>query len=184
MGKDLRNHLLMQIDIRRCLICREELSKRLGNATEHCPARNIAGKRHQCADEFEKIAKALTIDARILAQEWAPSRSLRLPDEDAVNRMVDRAYRHWRRNSRLIARRASPSPSPMTVLCAKYADCHPRETPALWFNSFGCKKSPVRGPSTIRPRLKNVGRVCPRQTVTAQCTASMAYLMQLMRRAA
>lgn len=68
MTRDFRNHLLTQIEMLRCIISHEELSKKLGNVTERCLARYIAGKTHLRQDEFEKIAKALTIDARILAQ--------------------------------------------------------------------------------------------------------------------
>ena len=76
MKWDFRNHLLMQIEMLRCLISHEELSTRLGDVTERCLARYIAGKTHLREDEFEKIAKALTIDARILAQAWAASLGL------------------------------------------------------------------------------------------------------------
>lgn len=145
MGGDYRNHLLIQIEMLRCVISHEELSKRLGDVMERCLARYIAGKTHLREDEFEKIAKALAIDARILAQAWAASLGLRLSDKDAVSRMVDRAYRHWRRHSRLAARRVPPSPSPMTIIRAKYADRLPRQTPPLWFNSFRDKKPTHEG---------------------------------------
>jgi hypothetical protein len=79
MTRDFRNHLLTQIEMLRCVISHEELSKRLGDITECCLARYIAGKTHLREDEFEKIAKALAIDARILAQAWAASLGLRLP---------------------------------------------------------------------------------------------------------
>ena len=143
MGGDYRNHLLIQIELLRCVISHEELSKRLGDATERCLARYVAGKTHLREDEFGKIAKALTIDARMLAQAWAASLGLRLPDKDAVSWMVDRAYRHWRRHSRLAALRVPQSPSPMTVIRAKYADRLPRQAPPLWFNSFR-NKTPTR----------------------------------------
>jgi hypothetical protein len=143
--KDFRNHLLMQVEMLRCVISHEELSKQLGDVTERCLARYIAGKTHLREDEFEKIAKVLAIDARILAQAWAASLGLRLSDKDAVSRMVDRAYRHWRRHSRLAARRVPPSPSPMTIIRAKYADRLPRQTPPLWFNSFRDKKPTREG---------------------------------------
>ena len=73
MGGDYRNHLLVQIELLRYVISHEELSKRLGDTTERCLARYIAGKTHLREDEFEKIAKALTIDAQMLAQAWALS---------------------------------------------------------------------------------------------------------------
>lgn len=145
IGGDYRNHLLVQIELLRGGISHEEMSKRLGDVTERCLARYIAGKTHLREDEFWKIAKALTIDARMLAQAWAASLGLRLPDKDAVSRMVDRAYRHWRRHSRLAALRVPPSPSPMTVIRAKYADRLPRQTPPLWFNSFRNKKPTREG---------------------------------------
>jgi hypothetical protein len=135
----------MQIELLRCVISHEELSKKLGNVTERCLARYIAGKKHLREGEFEKIANAPTIDARILAQAWAASLGLHLSDKDAVSRMVDRAYRHWRRHSRLAARRVPRSPSPMTIIRAKYADLLPRQTPPLWFNSFGNKKPTREG---------------------------------------
>ena len=79
MGGDYRNHLLVQIELLRCAISHEELSKRLGDVTERCLARYVAGKTHLREDEFGKIAKALAIDARILAQAWAASLGLPLP---------------------------------------------------------------------------------------------------------
>lgn len=44
--RDFGNHLLMQIEMLRCAISDEELSNRLGDITEHCLARYIAGKTH------------------------------------------------------------------------------------------------------------------------------------------
>jgi len=145
MRGDYCNHLLVQIELLRCAISHEELSKRLGDVTERCLARYIAGKTHLRKDEFEKIAKALTVDAQMLAQAWALSLGVHLPEKDAVSRIIDRAYRHWRRHSRLAARRVPPSPSPMTVIRAKYADLLPRQTPPLWFYSFGNKKPTREG---------------------------------------
>jgi hypothetical protein len=135
--KYFRNQLLMQVDMLRWIIPHEELSKRLGDATARCLARYIAGKTHLRQDEFEKIAKALTIDAQMLAQAWALSLGVRQPEKDAVSRMIDRACRYWRRHSRLAARRVPPSPSPMTVIRAKYADREdrlPQQTTSLWFS--------------------------------------------------
>jgi hypothetical protein len=145
MGKDYRNHLLVQIELPRCVISHEELSKRLGDVTERCLARYIAGSTHLRQDEFEKIAKVLTIQAQMLAQAWALSLGVRLPEKDAVSRMIARACRHWRRHSRLDARRVPPGPSPMTVIRAKYADRLPQQTPPLWLNSFGDKKPTREG---------------------------------------
>lgn len=95
MGGDYRNHLLVQIELLCCVISHEELSKKVGNVTERCLARCIAGKTYLREDEFEKVAKALTINAQMLAQAWALSLGVRLPEKDAVSRMVDRAYRDW-----------------------------------------------------------------------------------------
>jgi len=143
--RDFRNHRLMQIEMLRCVISHEELSKRLGDVTERCLARYVAGKTHLREDEFEKIAKALNLDARMLALAWATSLGLHLSNRDVVSRMVDRAYRHWRRRSCLAARHVPPSPSPMTIIRAKYADRLPRQTPPLWFNSFRNKKPACEG---------------------------------------
>jgi transcriptional regulator with XRE-family HTH domain len=137
IGKDYRNHLLVQVELLRCAISHEELGERLGVVTERYLARYIAGKAHLRKDEVEKIAEALTIDAQILTSAWATSLGLRPPAKDVVNWMVDRAYRHWRRHSPLAAFRVPPNPSPMTVIRVKYADRLPQETPPLWFNSFG-----------------------------------------------
>lgn len=145
MGGDYRNHLLVQIEMLRFVISHEELSKKLGDVTERCLSRYVAGKTHQREDEFEKIAKARSIDARILSRAWATSLGLRLSDKDAVHRMVDRAYRYRRRHSRLAACRVPPSPSAMTIIRAKYADRLPRQTPPLWFNSFSNKKPTHEG---------------------------------------
>ena len=132
----LSNHLLLQIELLRVNISHAELSNRLGAVTERSLARYIAGKTHLKEDEFRKIANALRIDARMLAQAWSASLGLRLPDKDAVTRMLNRAYRHWRRHSCLAERRVPPSPSPMIVIRTKYADRLPGKTPALWFRSY------------------------------------------------
>ena len=153
----------------RCSISHEELSKRLGDVTERCLARYIAGKTHLREGEFEKIAKALTVDARMLAQAWAASLGLRPPDKDAVSQMADRAYRRWRRQSRLAARRVPPSPSPMTIIRAKYADRLPRQAPPSVAQLIRKHGTYTRGPSKILPRLRNVGRVRPCPPITAQC---------------
>ena len=146
MRKYFRNQLLMQVDMLRWIIPHEELSKRLGDATERCMARYIAGKTHLRQDEFEKIAKALTIDA-MLAQAWALSLDVRQPEKDAVSRMIDRACRHWRRHSRLAARRVPPSPSPMTVIRVKYVvDRLPQKTPPLCGSTHSATKTYTRGP--------------------------------------
>jgi hypothetical protein len=147
MGGDYRNHLLIQIELLRCVISHEELSKRLGDATERYLARYIAGRTHLRQGEFEKIAKAFTIDAQTFAQAWALSLGVRLPEKDAVNRIMDRACRHWRRHSRLAARRVPPSPSPMTVIRVKYVvDRLPQKTPPLCGSTHSATKTYTRGP--------------------------------------
>jgi hypothetical protein len=147
MGGDYRNHLLVQIELLRCFIPHEELSKRLGNVTERCLARYIAGRTHLWQDEFEKNVKAFTIDAQTLAQAWALSLGVRLPEKDAVNRIMDRACRHWRRHSRLAARRVPPSPSPITVIRVKYVvDRLPQKTPPLCGSTHSATKTYTRGP--------------------------------------
>jgi hypothetical protein len=113
------------------------LSKRLGDRTERCLARYLAGKTHLLESEFNNITKALSMDPRVLAQAWAASLGLRVPATDAVNRMVRRAHSQWRRYSRLPAGRVPSSPSPMTVIRTKYADRLPRQTPSLWLGSYG-----------------------------------------------
>ncbi|MEI9981686.1 MAG: helix-turn-helix domain-containing protein [Edaphobacter sp.] len=149
MRWDFRHHLLIQIEMLRGDISHEELSKRLGDVTERYLARYIAGKAHLLERDFYQLAKALAINPRVLAERWAIACGLRVPtplsDKDVVEWIRQRAYRHWRRHSRLAARRVPPSPSPMTVIRAKYADLLPRQTPPLWFNSFGNKKPTREG---------------------------------------
>src|ERR1700739_897402 len=93
MGGDYRNHLLVQIELLRGDISHQELSERLGDITERCLARYIAGKSHLTESEFKDVAKALRIDAHVLASAWASSLGLRLSGKDAVSWMVSRAYR-------------------------------------------------------------------------------------------
>jgi hypothetical protein len=133
MKWDFRHHLLLQIEMLRGDISHEEFSKRLGDGTERCLARYIAGKAHLQESEFRLIAKALSIDAKTLARVWASSLGLRVTETDAVNQMVERAYCRWRQHSRISG--VSSSPSPMAVIRAKYADRLPRETPPLWFGA-------------------------------------------------
>jgi hypothetical protein len=137
MTRNFAHRLLTQIEMLRAGISHQELSKRMGDRTERCLARYLAGKTHLLESEFNSIAEALSMDPRVLAQAWAASLGLRVSTTDAVSRMIRRAYREWRRHSRLAARRVPPSPSPMTVIRAKYADQLPRETPPLWFGSYG-----------------------------------------------
>jgi hypothetical protein len=65
MKWDFRHHLLVQIEVLRCDISHEEFSKRLGDRTERCLARYVAGKAHLQECEFKLIAKALSIDAQL-----------------------------------------------------------------------------------------------------------------------
>jgi hypothetical protein len=135
MKWDFRHHLLMQIEMLRGDISHEELSARLGDVTERCLARYIAGKSFLMEDEFKAIAKALGMDAHSLARAWAVSLGLPAPDKGVVSWMMSRARNQWRQYSR-IADRAVPSrPSPMAVIRAKYADRLPRNTPPLWFGA-------------------------------------------------
>ncbi len=96
MKWDFRHHLLLQIEMLRGDIPHEELSKRLGDVTERCLARYIAGKSPLTEKEFREIAKALCIDAHVLASAWASSLRLRGSGKDAVDWMVSRAYSRWR----------------------------------------------------------------------------------------
>ena len=185
---DYRNHLLVQIELLRCAISHEELSARLGDVTERCLARYIAGKTHLRADEFRKIAEALSIDAQMLAQAWAASLGVRPLEKDPVSRIIDRAYRHWRLHSRLAARRVPPNPSPMTVVRAKYADRLPRQTPNLWFHSFGETKPTREGRQKFgrayEMLVEFVHSHHSQREVGAMHGLSGARAAQLMRRAA
>ena len=122
MGGDYRNHLLVQIELLRGDISHEELSERLGDVTERCLARYIAGKSHLTESEFRDVAKALCIDAQVLARAWASSLGLRASSKDAVSWMASRAYQRWRQHSRVADRGVPSHPSPMAVIRAKYAD--------------------------------------------------------------
>ena len=136
MKWDFRHHLLTQIEMLRGDISHEELSKRLGDVIERSLARYIAGKSFLSESEFKEIAKALSIDAHLLARAWAASLGLRASDKGAVSWMVSRAYRHWRLHSRVAERGVPSRPSPMAVIRAKYADRLPTKTPPLWFGSY------------------------------------------------
>ena len=95
MGGDYRNHLLAQIELPRGDISHEELCERLGDVTERCLAPYIAGKSHLTKSEFRDVAKALSIDAQVLARAWASSLGLRASSKDAVSWMASRAYQRW-----------------------------------------------------------------------------------------
>jgi hypothetical protein len=136
MKWDFRYHLLTQIEMLRGDILHEELSKRLGDVVERSLARYIAGKSFLSESEFKEIARALSIDAHLLARTWAASLGLRASDKDAVSWMVSRAYRQWRLHSRVADRGVPSSPSPMAVIRAKYADRLPVKTHPLWFGSY------------------------------------------------
>lgn len=139
MKWDFRHHLLLQIEMLRGGISHEELSQRLGDITERCLARYVAGKSHLQEREFRLIAKALSIDAETLAQAWASSLGFAVSRADAVKQMVERAHRRWRQHSRIYG--VPSSPSPIGVIRAKYADRLPRETPPLWMGAhFQCHR--------------------------------------------
>jgi hypothetical protein len=133
MKWDFRHHLLLQIEMLRGDISHEEFSKRLGNLTERCLARYVAGKAHLQECEFKLIAKALTIDPQTLARAWASSLGLHVSGTDAVSQMVSRAYSRWSQHSRISG--VPSSPSPMAVIQAKYADRLHMKTPSLWFGA-------------------------------------------------
>jgi hypothetical protein len=135
MKWDFRHHLLMQIEMLRGDLSHEELSSRLGDVTERCLARYIAGKSFLTEDEFKAIAKALSMEAHLFAGAWAASLGLPIPDKDGVSWMVNRARNQWRQYSRIADRAIPSNPSPMAVIRAKYADRLPWNTPPLWFGA-------------------------------------------------
>jgi len=141
MKWDFRHHLLIQIEMLRGDISHEELSERLGDVIERCLARYIAGKSHLMESEFRDVAKALSIDPKVLARAWASSLGLRTSSKDAVSSMVSRAHQRWRQHSRLADRSVPSNPSPMAVIRARYADRLPLQTPPLWLGSYRhCEK--------------------------------------------
>jgi hypothetical protein len=125
----------MQIEMLRGDISHEELSTRLGEVTERCLARYVAGKSFLTEDEFKAIAKALSMEAHSFAGAWAASLGLPISDKDAVSWMVNRARNQWRQYSRIADRAVPSNPSPMVVIRAKYADRLPWNTPPLWFGA-------------------------------------------------
>jgi hypothetical protein len=135
MKRDFRNHLLMQIEMLRAGISHDELSKRLGSPAECRLASYIAGKRHLIEGDLEKIAKALSIDPRTFAREWAASLGLRVSAKEAVNDILHRDYRDFCKRKRTVG--VPSHPSPMIVIRAKYADRLPRTAPRLWFGKRG-----------------------------------------------
>jgi hypothetical protein len=130
-----RNHLLMQIEMLRAGISHDELSKRLGSPAERRLASYIAGKKHLMEEDFKKVAKALSMDPRTLAREWAASLGLKVSAKDAVNDILHRAYRDFCKRKRTVG--VPPHPSPMTVIRVKYAERLPRAAPRLWFGNPG-----------------------------------------------
>ena len=135
MKWDFRHHLLLQIEMLRGDISHQELSERLGDITERCLARYIAGKCHLTESEFRDVAKALRIDAQVLASAWATSLGLRVAGKNPVGWMVKRAYRRWRRHSRVADRGVPSHPSALAVIRARYADRLPKKTPPLCFGA-------------------------------------------------
>jgi hypothetical protein len=135
MKWDFRHHLLLQIEMLRGDISYQELSERLGDITERCLARYIAGKSHLTEGEFRDVAKALRMDAHALASAWASSLGLRISGKDVVSRMVERAYSRWRQHSRVAGRGVPSNPSALAVIRARYAARLPRKTPPLWFGA-------------------------------------------------
>lgn len=135
MKWDFRHHLLTQIEMLRGDISHEELSSRLGDVTERCLARYIAGKTFLNDDDIRAVAKALGIDAQILARAWAASLGLRAPGKDAVSWMVKKVYGQWLQYSPGADRGVPSNPSPMAVIRARYADRLPVTTPSLWFGA-------------------------------------------------
>jgi len=115
MKWDFRHHLLMQIEMLRGDISHEELSTRLGDVTERCLARYIAGKSFLTEDEFKAIAKALSMEAHLFAGAWADSLGLPIPNKDAVSWMVSRARNQWRQYSRIADRAVPSNPSPRPI---------------------------------------------------------------------
>jgi hypothetical protein len=135
MKTDFRDHLLLQIEMLRAGISHQELSEKLGPEAERSLANYIAGKAHLREDAFKKIAEALSIDAPILARQWASSLGLGLSAKNAVKAILDRAFCDYQKRKRTVG--VPPRPSPMATIRAKYADRFPRETPPLWFVSSG-----------------------------------------------
>jgi hypothetical protein len=135
MKWDFRHHLLTQIELLRADISHEELSERLGDVIERSLAGYIAGKSFLSETDFKAIAKALEIDAHLLARTWATSLQLHVSIEDAVSSMVRRAYDQWRLYSRVADRGVPSRPSPMAVIRVRYADRLPTKTPPLWFGA-------------------------------------------------
>ena len=152
MTRDFRDQLLLQIEMLRGPLSHEELSRRLGDITERYLARYIAGKVPLLERDFYQLAKALGMYPRVLAEQWATACGLRVParlsDKDAVDWIRERAYRRWRRYSRIAqlpAHRVPPNPSPMTTIREKYVDRLPRKTPHLSFASRGNPKPKLDG---------------------------------------
>ena len=147
MKWDFRHHLLLQIEMLRADISHEELGTRLGDVTERSLARYIAGKSHLTEVEFGEVAKALKIDALVLASAWAASLGMRVSGKNAVEQMVNRAYRRWRDFSRIADRGVPSHPSPMAVIRARYADRLPTKTSPLWLGSYSFSEEEADTPA-------------------------------------
>ena len=145
MKLDFPNCLLMQIEMLRGAYSNQELSERMGEITERRLARYVAGKAHLQENEFDKIADALSIKQRILAEQWAASLGLCLAGKDPAKSMLKRAFHYWQQHSRIAKRAVPSSPSPMTTIRTKYADRLPRQTPPLYFNSYGSREETPEG---------------------------------------
>jgi hypothetical protein len=133
MGRDFRNHLLVQIELLRGAVSHRELSRTLGARTEGCLGRYIAGISHLQDKDFKRIATALRIDPRELAQQWARSLGVALSEPHVVRGMLERAYIEYLGRKRTSG--VPPHPSPMAVIRLKYADRLPRQAPPLCFAS-------------------------------------------------
>jgi len=138
MRWDFRNHLLIQIEMLRGPISHEELSKKLGPAGERHLAAYIAGRTHLKAPEFKALAKALSIDEKTLARQWAASVGIKVSRKRAVEHMMNRVFQeHWRNRTTGVP----PRPSPITVIRKRYSARLPHKPPALWFPSRGSRET-------------------------------------------
>jgi len=142
MRTNFHHHLLTQIEMLRGDIAHEELSERLGEITERNLARYAAAKRPLLEREIREIAKALSIDPRVLAEQWGRSLGLPVPANDPLGYMQKQAFHCFLRHTRLQG--VPPQPSPVTIVRTKYADRLPRQTPPLWFGPQGGGKKDTR----------------------------------------
>jgi hypothetical protein len=143
MGKDFRNHLLRQLEMLRGAVSHQELSRSLGARAEGCLARYVAGKTHLQEKDFYRIARAVRIDPRNLARQWARSLGLGVTESNAVSDILDRAYCDYLGRKRTSG--VPPHPSPMSVIRLKYADRLSRQAPPLCFASHGATRITPKG---------------------------------------